>query len=70
MDRIPRHKTLPFNDWYLSWKLSYRDVVAVMGERNIVMAHTTVMRWVTLHPGVREALEPVRQNRGRAVADG
>jgi len=32
--------------WYLSYKLSYRDVVAMMGERGILMAHTTILRWV------------------------
>ena len=32
--------------WYLSYKLSYRDLVAMMGERGLVMAHTTILRWV------------------------
>jgi transposase-like protein len=32
--------------WYLSYKLSYRDLAAMMGERGIVMAHTTIVRWV------------------------
>jgi transposase-like protein len=32
--------------WYLSFKLSYRDLVAMMGERGIDMAHTTILRWV------------------------
>ncbi len=32
--------------WYLSFKLSYRDLVTMMGERGIVMAHTTILRWV------------------------
>ncbi len=32
--------------WYLSYKLSYRDLVAMMGERGILMAHTTILRWV------------------------
>lgn len=31
---------------YLSYKLSYRDLVAMMGERGILMAHTTILRWV------------------------
>jgi len=30
--------------WYLSYKLSYRDLVAMMGERGIGMAHTTILR--------------------------
>jgi len=32
--------------WYLSFKLSYRDLVSMMGERGITMAHTTILRWV------------------------
>lgn len=32
--------------WYLSFKLSYRDLVAMMGERAIEIAHTTILRWV------------------------
>src|SRR6202051_4692063 len=32
--------------WYLSFKLSYRDLVAMMIERGIELAHTTIMRWV------------------------
>jgi len=32
--------------WYLSFKLSYRDLVAMMGERGIELAHTTILRWV------------------------
>jgi putative transposase len=32
--------------WYLSFKLSLRDLVAMMGERNIGLAHTTILRRV------------------------
>lgn len=32
--------------WYLSFKLSYRDLVAMMRERGIGLAHTTILRWV------------------------
>ena len=32
--------------WYLSFKLSFRDLVAMMSERGIIMAHTTILRWV------------------------
>ena len=32
--------------WYLSFKLSYRDLVAMMAERGIDLAHTTILRWV------------------------
>ena len=32
--------------WYLSYKLSYRDLVTMMSERGIDLAHTTILRWV------------------------
>jgi transposase-like protein len=32
--------------WYLSYKLSSRDLVEMMGERGIALAHTTILRWV------------------------
>jgi transposase-like protein len=32
--------------WYLSFKLCYRDLVAMMSERGIDMAHTSILRWV------------------------
>jgi len=32
--------------WYLSFKLSFRNLVAMMGERGIGLAHTTILRWV------------------------
>jgi transposase-like protein len=32
--------------WYLTYKLSYRDLVAMMAERNVAVTHTTIMRWV------------------------
>ena len=32
--------------WYLRFKLSYRDLVEMMEERHLSLAHTTIMRWV------------------------
>jgi transposase-like protein len=32
--------------WYLSYKLSSRDLVNMMDERGIVLAHTTILCWV------------------------
>jgi transposase-like protein len=32
--------------WYLTYKLSYRDLVAIMAERNVDVAPTTILRWV------------------------
>ena len=30
--------------WYLRFKLSYRDLVEMMAERGLPLAHTTIMR--------------------------
>jgi transposase-like protein len=32
--------------WYITYRLSYRDLVAMMAERGILVSHTTIMRWV------------------------
>ena len=32
--------------WYITYRLSYRDLVAMMAEQGIVVSHTTIMRWV------------------------
>src|SRR5262245_49471215 len=32
--------------WSMTYKLSYRDLKAMMAERGIDLAHTTIMRWV------------------------
>jgi len=32
--------------WYLGFKLSSRDLVQMMAERGIELAHTTILRWV------------------------
>jgi transposase-like protein len=31
--------------WYLRFELSFRDLVEMMAERGLSMAHTTIMRW-------------------------
>ncbi len=46
--------------WYLRYKLSFRDLVEMMAERGLSLAHTTIMRLgseVCLR--VRQALEPL-----------
>ena len=32
--------------WYVTYKLSFRDLVAMMAERGVLVSHTTIMRWV------------------------
>ena len=35
---------IPCVRWYLRFKLSFRDLVAMMGERGLSVARTTIMR--------------------------
>jgi transposase-like protein len=32
--------------WYITYRLSYRDLVAMMAERGLSLSHTTILRWV------------------------
>jgi len=32
--------------WYITYRLSYRDLVAMMAERGLDLSHTTILRWV------------------------
>jgi putative transposase len=32
--------------WYITYRLSYRDLVAMMAERGLRVSHTTILRWV------------------------
>jgi transposase-like protein len=32
--------------WYLRFRLSFRDLVEMMAERGLSLAHTTILRWV------------------------
>jgi transposase-like protein len=41
-----REVTLLCVRWYLRYKLSFRDLVEVMAERGLHLAHTTILRWV------------------------
>ena len=55
--------------WYLRFKLSFRDLVEMMAERGISLAHTTIMRWIAaLRPGIRKAVEPLRLPSRRLLA--
>ncbi len=42
--------------WYLSFKLSSRDLVKTMSERSIALAHTKILRWVQRYPPEFEKL--------------
>jgi transposase-like protein len=32
--------------WYVTYKLSYRDLVEIMAERGVDVSHTSILRWV------------------------
>ena len=32
--------------WYVTYRLSYRDISAMMAERDISVSRTTILRWV------------------------
>ena len=32
--------------WYLTYRLSNRDLVEMLAERGVVVSHTTIYRWV------------------------
>jgi len=54
-DPIYRHRRFPPEiietcvRWYITYRLSYRDLVAMMAERGVVVSHTTIVRWVLRH---------------------
>ena len=53
--------------WYLKYSLSYRDLVEMMKERGLGMAHTTIMRWVhqftpELDKRIRPYLKPTNDS--------
>jgi transposase-like protein len=42
--------------WYLTYRLSYRDLVEMMAERGVVISYSTILRLdTTLCPRIREA---------------
>jgi transposase-like protein len=53
--------------WYLKYSLSYRDLVEMMEERGLQLAHTTIMRWVhefgpELEKRIRPYLKPTNDS--------
>ncbi|MFE7084102.1 IS6 family transposase, partial [Priestia megaterium] len=53
--------------WYLRYNLSFRDLVEMMEERGLCIAHTTIMRWVhqygpELNERVRRHLKPTNDS--------
>ncbi|SDZ42699.1 hypothetical protein SAMN04488156_1354 [Bacillus sp. 166amftsu] len=53
--------------WYLRYNLSFRDLVEMMEERGLFIAHTTILRWVhqsgpQLEVKVRHHLKPTNDS--------
>jgi transposase-like protein len=54
IDRDPIYRNRSFDAevielcvrWYISYRLSYRDLVELMADRRLALSHTTIMRWV------------------------
>ena len=46
VDTLNREVILLCVRWYLRSKLSLRDLVEMIAERGLELAHTTIMRWV------------------------
>ena len=32
--------------WYITYRLSYRNLAAMLAERDVIGSHSTIMRWV------------------------
>ncbi|CAB3771786.1 hypothetical protein LMG29542_06711 [Paraburkholderia humisilvae] len=55
--------------WYLRYKLSLRELVEMMAERGLSLAHTTILRRVaTPCAGIHQALESFWHTYGTVVA--
>ncbi len=53
--------------WYLSYKLSYRDLEEMAAERGIEVDHTTIYRWVIkFTPGLEKAVCRLKRPVGRS----
>ena len=49
--------------WYLRYNLSFRNLVEMMEERGLSIAHTTIMRWVHQYgPKLEEKMIPTMKN--------
>jgi len=55
--------------WYITYWLSYRDLVAMMAERGVQVSHTTILRWVLRYePEFEKRGGPVRAARELLLA--
>ena len=54
--------------WYLRYKLSFRDLVEMMAERGLNLAHRTTLRSLRRYSPVRQALESLWPDRWPLVS--
>jgi hypothetical protein len=54
--------------WYITYRSSYRDLVAMMAERGIAVSHHDSSLGDSLRAGIREAMEPLRPTREYVLA--
>ena len=54
--------------WYFRFKLSYRDLVAILGERGLPISHHNLAVGRPLCRYLRKALEPIRTAGGWELA--
>ncbi len=52
---FPKSVVLTCIRWYLSYKLSLRDLEEMMAERGVELDHSTIHRWVVRHTPELEA---------------
>ena len=66
--RFPREVITVAVHWYLRYGLSYRDVEGLLCEREIIVDHVTVYRWVKRFTA--EFIEAARPSAGCRAAGG
>ena len=53
--------------WYLSYKLSYRDLEEMAAERGLEVDHTTIYRWVVkFTPELEKAVRLLKRPAGKS----
>jgi hypothetical protein len=55
-DRDAIYVKRQFVRWYVTYRLSYRDLVAMMAERGVIVSHTTIMIVATHELGGEQRL--------------
>ena len=48
--------------WYITYRLSYRDLAAMMAERGIVVTHNDHALGIAVRAGIRKTLRQVRDS--------